>query len=65
MCAGKTVAQAVCTPLSRADTLTLFDATTGQTLQSTCRESLRSVGSRHSHDIKKLLAQSMGNVAAD
>ncbi|KAK9917917.1 hypothetical protein WJX75_009558 [Coccomyxa subellipsoidea] len=37
VCAGKTVAQAVCTPLSRADTLTLFDATTGQTLQSTCQ----------------------------
>ncbi|EIE20435.1 hypothetical protein COCSUDRAFT_57584 [Coccomyxa subellipsoidea C-169] len=34
--AGTTVAQAICTPLSRADTITLFDAATGQTLQSTC-----------------------------
>ena len=35
---GVTVAKAICTPLRKQDSIVLYDAATGQRLQSTCRE---------------------------
>lgn len=32
------MAKAICTPLHKKDSIVLYDATTGQKLQSTCRE---------------------------
>ncbi len=36
--AGATVAKAICTPLRKQDSIVLYDAATGQKLQSSCRE---------------------------
>ena len=36
--AGATVAKAICTPLHKKDSIILYDATTGQKLQSKCRK---------------------------
>lgn len=36
---GATVAKAICTPLRKQDSIVLYDAATGQKLQSSCRGS--------------------------